>query len=332
MASCEASVFAAQIDLRLDLQYDGAQAGAAGSWRLFARSDEQGIFSLNVRLADIGTPTNELPRGTVNGSDPAGFSVFFSNPVGGGVRELFAAQQTLNQSANEQGLFYGVGTLDNGSPQFPGAPGGTNSIGPNIASLTAVQGVPWANDDPLWATGVTVASGAFSAGLAPSFAGSSSGQSGQLFTNIGNSLLPGDRTDSIAFTTLVTSNLGFGVANGDYNLDGVVDAADYTVWRDTLGQSVAVSTGADGDGDGQITASDYSVWQSNFGSSSGSATAVPEPASGLLFSGFFATLLLRVRTRNSTVATCNLFLRKKPGNLSRLLDTLRGNIHTTSAA
>ena len=25
---------------------------------------------------------------------------------------------------------------------------------------------------------------------------------------------------------------------GDYNHDGVVDAADYTVWRDTYGQSV----------------------------------------------------------------------------------------------
>ena len=25
---------------------------------------------------------------------------------------------------------------------------------------------------------------------------------------------------------------------GDYNADGHVDAADYTIWRDTLGQSV----------------------------------------------------------------------------------------------
>ena len=39
---------------------------------------------------------------------------------------------------------------------------------------------------------------------------------------------------------------------GDYNHDGVVDAADYTVWRDTYGQSVTENSGADGNGDGMI--------------------------------------------------------------------------------
>ena len=33
---------------------------------------------------------------------------------------------------------------------------------------------------------------------------------------------------------------------GDYNGDGTVDAADYTVWRDTFGQEVDEGTGADG--------------------------------------------------------------------------------------
>ena len=52
---------------------------------------------------------------------------------------------------------------------------------------------------------------------------------------------------------------------GDYNLDGIVDAVDYTVWRDTLGQSVPAFSGADGNGDAQITEADYQVWRSNFG-------------------------------------------------------------------
>jgi hypothetical protein len=68
---------------------------------------------------------------------------------------------------------------------------------------------------------------------------------------------------------------------GDYNQDGTVNAADYTVWRDTLGKSVALGTGADGDGDGMITAADYAVWKQHFGDSasgSAAATAVPEPA------------------------------------------------------
>jgi glucose/arabinose dehydrogenase len=73
---------------------------------------------------------------------------------------------------------------------------------------------------------------------------------------------------------------------GDYNADGSVNAADYTVWRDTLGQSVTAHSGADGDGSGVIDAGDYTLWTTNFGmsvhaSSPGGGSAVPEPASAL---------------------------------------------------
>ena len=72
---------------------------------------------------------------------------------------------------------------------------------------------------------------------------------------------------------------------GDYNGNGTVDAADYTVWRDTFGQSVATAgDGADGDLSGTIDAGDYAFWKSNFGTvippgagSLASAGAVPEP-------------------------------------------------------
>ncbi len=73
---------------------------------------------------------------------------------------------------------------------------------------------------------------------------------------------------------------------GDYNDDGQVDAADYTVWRDTLGDSVASNgDGADGNENGVIDPLDYNVWVTNFGnsSSSASASAVPEPSSLMLF-------------------------------------------------
>jgi hypothetical protein len=52
---------------------------------------------------------------------------------------------------------------------------------------------------------------------------------------------------------------------GDYNLDGTVNAADYTVWRNSLGQEVSKYSGADGDGSGVIDAGDYGVWKMNFG-------------------------------------------------------------------
>jgi hypothetical protein len=76
---------------------------------------------------------------------------------------------------------------------------------------------------------------------------------------------------------------------GDYNFNGVVDAADYTVWRDSLGQ-MGTGLAADGNNNQIVDEPDYAVWKDHFGetlSGSGSdfvqETAVPEP-SGLLLS------------------------------------------------
>ena len=76
-----------------------------------------------------------------------------------------------------------------------------------------------------------------------------------------------------------------GVAAGDYNKNGSVDAADYVVWRRAVGQNVPFYTVADGTGDGMVNQLDYDVWRRNFGKSipgvgSGTASpAVPEPSS-----------------------------------------------------
>jgi hypothetical protein len=69
---------------------------------------------------------------------------------------------------------------------------------------------------------------------------------------------------------------------GDYNHNGIVDAADYTVWRDTFGSTSDLS--ADGDGSRVVDAADYDVWSYNFGTIIGSGSAsrgssdVPEPS------------------------------------------------------
>jgi hypothetical protein len=71
---------------------------------------------------------------------------------------------------------------------------------------------------------------------------------------------------------------------GDYNHNGIVDAADYTVWRDSLGSTVKLD--ADGNVNHMIDASDYDVWKANFGTSgsgAGDLASVPEPASIVLF-------------------------------------------------
>jgi carbonic anhydrase/acetyltransferase-like protein (isoleucine patch superfamily) len=52
---------------------------------------------------------------------------------------------------------------------------------------------------------------------------------------------------------------------GDYNRDGVVNAADYTLWRDLAGGAVTIGALADGNRDGTINDGDYLVWKSHFG-------------------------------------------------------------------
>ena len=93
---------------------------------------------------------------------------------------------------------------------------------------------------------------------------------------------------------------------GDYNGNGVVDAADYVVWRNTLGTNVSNGTGADGSGNGVIDTADYGVWRAQFGSVAGAAAGVgtalshaaPEPPACLLaLVGMLLASVGRVRGR-----------------------------------
>lgn len=90
---------------------------------------------------------------------------------------------------------------------------------------------------------------------------------------------------------------------GDYNRDGVVDAADYTVWRDTLGSTTDLrADGSSARGSaGRIDASDYGVWKLNFGvvyTTPGSTPiAAPEPSAGFL-AALAVVGLIQQRTRS----------------------------------
>jgi hypothetical protein len=65
---------------------------------------------------------------------------------------------------------------------------------------------------------------------------------------------------------------------GDYNSDGKIDAADYTVWRDNLGAATIPNRGPGITG--VVGPDDYNYWKSHFGMGAGSGatfgTAVPE--------------------------------------------------------
>ena len=82
---------------------------------------------------------------------------------------------------------------------------------------------------------------------------------------------------------------------GDYNDDGHVDAADYTVWRDSLGSNVPLPN--ETASPNVVDEADYAAWKANFGTSRGDGAAsqatVPEPAALklLVASGMVLVLL-----------------------------------------
>jgi pectate lyase len=88
------------------------------------------------------------------------------------------------------------------------------------------------------------------------------------------------RLETDTETGVVTLWAHLGVS-GDYNDDGLVDAADYTVWRDALAAGGTDLPNDDTPGD--VDESDYDIWKANFGMTSGSGAAsnaaVPEPTS-----------------------------------------------------
>jgi hypothetical protein len=87
---------------------------------------------------------------------------------------------------------------------------------------------------------------------------------------------------------------------GDYNHNGAADAADYVLWRDTLGQ-MGAGLAADGNGSGQIDAGDHDVWRANFGKPAAGAglasSAVPEPTPITVWMFALSFLIMSGRAR-----------------------------------
>jgi hypothetical protein len=89
---------------------------------------------------------------------------------------------------------------------------------------------------------------------------------------------------------------------GDYNDNGVVDAADYVVWRN--GGPLQNEVG--GVTPGQVTAEDYAAWRAQFGNTSAvgagsnlQTMAVPEPSTFVHAIGIVAACLVLSRSIRS---------------------------------
>ena len=89
---------------------------------------------------------------------------------------------------------------------------------------------------------------------------------------------------------IISSDMSSVGLAGDFNGNGVVDAADYTVWRDHLGTSFNLGGNGDetGGSAGSVDQADYTLWKANFGHTASGAGAglgqaeVPEPGSLML--------------------------------------------------
>jgi hypothetical protein len=84
---------------------------------------------------------------------------------------------------------------------------------------------------------------------------------------------------------------------GDYNGNGIVDAADYVIWRKTQNATGSVLA-ADGNSDNQVNASDYQYWRAHFGQIAASGAGgtfqvllIPEPNAAILSFCMFAGLV-----------------------------------------
>jgi hypothetical protein len=105
--------------------------------------------------------------------------------------------------------------------------------------------------------------------------------------NLPNLMSPGGSTDQLTaaqISTVLTSSLvqSLPTLEGDYNGDGLVNAADYTLWRDAFGTPDPIGS--------------YAEWSSNYGMSESLSISVPEPAGGMLL--FLAALLTAVGWRS----------------------------------
>ncbi|MGL4513004.1 MAG: GH25 family lysozyme [Lacipirellulaceae bacterium] len=258
----------AAVDVSFDaaVTNGGLNKGGAGVLRLSQANTFAGGTTVSAGVLQLtnstgsatGTgPVNVAVGGTLGGTGTASGAVTVGGTIAPGVT---------------------IGRLNTGSMAF--AAGSTLAIDVNSAASFDTVGLGGSLAiDPAATLQVT-----FGPGYAPAF--------GTTF-----SLFVGATSRSGAFGTLTSNGpalVARGVGNGvvlevlsglagDFNNDGAVDTADFTVWAESYGSSASalLNTAASG----SVDASHYTVWRDNIGASlpaSARAAAVPEPTAAAL--------------------------------------------------
>jgi hypothetical protein len=95
---------------------------------------------------------------------------------------------------------------------------------------------------------------------------------------------------------------------GDYSQNGVVDSADYDVWRAEYGN--VIESPADGNGDGTVDSADYNVWRKNFGKT---LADVPPDAPRLVDARAVGATNIQVTWQAAANTTSYSVQRRQPG-------------------
>lgn len=312
------------------IQFDNAAFSYAvagtGTMKLKANS---GTASINVLQGTHEIQANLELQSATNVSTAAAGSLEFDGVVsfGGQTMNIAALSNVRFQNVgdhptsgilNNAGALGGVGRINgNLNNQLGGVIAPGNGVGTLRVdgSLTQAAGSTLAIEvggaapgqfDVLAASGTASLSGTLAVSLVNGFS-PSIGDSFTVLTAAGgivdNGLALGGPNGGSFYFNVVGNNLVLNAGLlGDYNGNGTVDAADYVVWRNTLGSTTDLQ--ADGNGNHIVDADDYASWKANFGKIATSGTSatqlssVPEPTSCLLIAlAALAGALVRGRRR-----------------------------------
>ena len=274
-----------------NVQFTAGRFGQAGLVATYG----SGSVLLNDDIgATIGTATDLAVSMWVKYGSAASDPAFFSNKnwnSGGNTGINLAYQPNNGQGGLDANFKASTGTRADVEPFSGFEPGNWHHVVLNIDRDAATSVYI---DGALFGTNTTSAGsldGAFNFRLFNDGTGTYSAGTG--FTNLmidefstWSRLLT---NDEIAF--LSTSAISNGLA-GDFNHNGVVDGADYVVWRKGLGST--------------YTQNDFNTWRSNFGvtngagaesESEGPSSSVPEPAGAIACVSAMMALLMVRRSR-----------------------------------
>jgi hypothetical protein len=288
---------------------------AIANVRHVSGGDQTAIVSADATAWEInvsGAPNQKMTVEVQNGVTLTAFSGVNIEPDGG----VHLHNATLDAQFVEifGGTLRGSGSILTGSGPIPaqlenrsgivspGDPIGTLSIegrfangGPGTLAIDLGGLAPGTQYDQLIVNGGAALDGTLAVSLANAGGGMFTPMVGNSFTiltatdgisgTFDQLVLPGGFQWNVAYNAsgVVLSVIGLGLT-GDYNGNGTVDAADYVIWRNSMG-ATGSALPADGNGDQVVNQDDYDVWRSNFGkiAPSGSAAVslagVPEPTS-----------------------------------------------------